>query len=248
MERSAEVLVEALRQALAGPAEQRLHRSGKLEGLFPSRAGVSALAASEALRLGLLEVVRTEIRGKTEIPWVRITPRGVEYLHEHESPVCALRDLQATLGASRKAIPPWLAEMRGALHTLEARLEADSARWERRLQALEKRNEETLRRLEAAGPLLPEELIRAYPWAIDALNYLDRRRDGGATGTCPLPELFAAVRQHHPGLSIPVFHDGLRKMHERRAVRLVPVQSPEEVAQPEYALLAEGAVRYQVER
>jgi hypothetical protein len=243
-----ELLVEVLRQALVGPAEQRLYRSGKLEGLFPSRSGANGLTAQAALRQGLLELVRTETKGKTAIDWVRITPRGVEYLHEHESPVCALRDLQTALRAGRNALPAWLNEMRAGLHALEARLEADAARWDRQLEALETRVGESLRRVEAAGPLLPPEVIRDYPWAIDALNYLDRRRLGGATGECSLPELFAAVRLHHAELSIPVFHDGLRKMHERRALRLRPPGTPEEVSQPEYALWHEGAVLYQVER
>jgi hypothetical protein len=241
MERSGQALVEALGQALAGPGEQRLYRSGKLEGLFPRASGPQREAAARALREGLLEVVRTETRGKTEIDWVRITPRGVEYLHEHESPVSALRDLQSVLHGSREAVPVWLTEMRAQLQALDSRLAQDAQRWEQRLAALEKRVEEALRRLEAAGPLLPPELARDHPWAIDALNYLDWRRLGGngQTPPCPLPELFSAVAQHHPSLSIPSFHDGLRKLHQHRALRLEPAAADlGSLPQAEYALLS----------
>src|SRR5437868_2041740 len=93
-DKTSETLIEALKQALAEPAEQRLYRSGKLPGLFPSRSGASAEAASRALQEGLLEVARTEYKGKTIIEWVRITPRGVDFVHDHESPVRVLEELR----------------------------------------------------------------------------------------------------------------------------------------------------------
>src|SRR6266480_3622140 len=74
-------LLQALKQALAEPGEQRLFRSGKLPGLFPSRTGANAMAASGAVSEGLLEVVRTEEKGKLTVEWVRLTPAGVSFLH-----------------------------------------------------------------------------------------------------------------------------------------------------------------------
>ena len=35
--------------------------------------------------------------------------------------------------------------------------------------------------------ILIRELAELYPWAIDALNYIDRRKNGGAPDDCPLP-------------------------------------------------------------
>src|SRR5262249_26176744 len=83
MDKVTPILIEALRQAAAEAGEQRLYKSGKLSGLFPGRAGANAEAAAQALRDGLLEVVRTETKGKTTIEWVRVTPKGVEFLHNH---------------------------------------------------------------------------------------------------------------------------------------------------------------------
>jgi hypothetical protein len=243
-DRLTETLLDALRQGLSAGAEQRLYRSGKLEGLFPARNGAGGVAAAEALRTGLLEVVRTETRGKTSIDWVRVTPRGVDFLHEHESPLRALAELRNTLHANQEAIPAWLAQMRGTLAGLGERLGDDAQRWLERLEALERRVDEALRRLEAAGPLLPGELAEAYPWALDALNYLDRRQSGGAAGDCPLPELFSALVRHHPALSVHAFHEGLRRLHERRALLLRAAQDPGELTQPEYALLDGAAVLY----
>ena len=151
-----------------------------------------------------------------------LAPRGVEFLHERESPIHALHEMRATLRANKAAVPLWLDAMRAGLREAEARLEADAAKWTERLTGMERRVNEALRRLEAATPLVPPEVIESHPWAVDALNYLDRRRSAGAAEACELPELFAAVAGHHAGLSLPAFHDGLRRLHQRRAVRLRP--------------------------
>ena len=245
MDRVTEILMAALKEALLDPAgEHRLYRSGKLEGLFPGKTGTSGEAAARALRDELLEAVRTETKGKTVIDWVRLTARGVDYVHEQESPIHALHELRDTLRANQRAIPLWLDDMRDGLAALDQRLTYDSTRWMQRLDALTLRVEAALKRLEAAKPQLPEELASASPWVVDAVNYLDRRHNGGAPGDCPLPELFKALLQNHNELSIGSFHEGLKKLSERRVVRLVPAVSITVLPQPEFALLRDGDVLY----
>jgi hypothetical protein len=236
MDRSTQILVEALQQALSRGDEQRLYKSGKLEGLFPGRTGPAGDAAARALRDGLLETARIELRGKTTIEWVRLTPRGVDFLHEHQSPAAALHELRNALRLNEQAAPVWLAEMRASLQALERRLSADAQKWQQQLESLTRRTEDTLRRLDEAAPLLPRELAEHYPWAIDALNYIDRRTNGGAPDDCPLPELFAALARGHPHLSIIHFHEGLRRLHDRRVLRLTPAAGLADLPQPEYAL------------
>lgn len=244
MDKVTEILVDALKLALAEPGEQPLFKSGKLAGLFASRVGVNAEAAARALEERLLEVVRTESKGKTTIEWVRTTPRAVEFLHKQESPIQALRDLQVVLQTNRDAVPLWLAEMRSELQALSSRLTDIAERWTHRLEALSGQVDEALRRAEAAGPQLPGGAGCEVPWARDALAYLDHRRSGGATGDCPLSELFAALRDRHPDLSVSAFHDSLRRLHDGRALRLLPFTgSPSEIPEPEYALL-EGATLF----
>jgi hypothetical protein len=240
-DRVTEVLVESLRRALAVPGEHRLYRAGKLDGLFGGRAGVNADAANRALAEGLLRRSRVEVKGRTEIDWVEVTPRGVEFLHQRESPVQALHEFRATLRANQMALPAWLDGMRSALREMDARLTADAERWRQRLEAMERRVGDTLRRLEAASPLVPPEVLEVHPWAVDAINYLDRRHAGGAPAECPLPDLFAAVAEHNPGLTLAAFHDGLRRLRQRRAVELRPVDDP---ARPEFALYDGDRVYY----
>jgi hypothetical protein len=248
-EKAAAVLIDALKQALAEPAEQRLYKSGKLDGLFAGRTGVNGEAASQALRDSLLEVVRTETKGKITTEWVRATPRATEFLHQQESPVQALRDLQAILQTNRQSVPLWLAEMQRELANLASRIGEEARNWTHRLEALSEQVERALRRVEAAESSMPDGAGSDSPWAVEMLTFLDRRRKSGARGDCPLPELFAALREKHGELSVPAFHDTLRRLQDRRAVRLVPFDgSPHEISEPEYALVDGTSVLYFVAR
>jgi hypothetical protein len=248
-DRVTETLLEALKQALADPSAQRLFKSGKLEGLFASRSGVNSEAAARAVQNGLLEVVRTEVKGKTTIEWVRPTPRAVEFLHNQESPVKALKDLQAILQANRAGMPLWIAEMRQAVQTLAEQLEQEAARWTQRLEMLSEHVEAALRRLEATEPHISNGATADAPWALDALAYLDRRRSSAVAGECSLPELFTVLRDQHRDLSVTAFHDRLRRLRDRRALQLLPFAGPpSEIPEPEYALLDGTELLYYVTR
>src|SRR5207253_10976899 len=154
MDKPTEVLIDALKQCLADPAEQRLFKSGKLDGLFASRSGANGEAAGRALADGLLEVVRTETKGKTTTEWVRLTPRAMEFLHAHESPVQALKDLQVILQVNRERVPLWLMEMQRELQSLSSRLAEEAQKWTHRLETLSSQVEQALRRTESGGPQL----------------------------------------------------------------------------------------------
>ena len=249
LDKATDALIDALKLAVADPGEHPLFKSGKLEGLFANRAGGNSEAAARAVREQLLEVVRTEPKGKTVVEWVRVTPRGIAFLHDQESPVQALKDLQAILQVTQAGVPMWLTEMRHDLQTLAAKLAEQAERWTQRLDALSQRVEEALRRAEAGGPHVPEEVAAEVPWARDALAYLDRRQGSGAPGACPMPELFGALREQHTDLSVTAFHDRLRRLRDRQALRLLPFAgSPGEMPEPEYALLDGATLLYYVSR
>ena len=85
------------------------------------------------------------------------------------------------------------------------------------LDDLAKRCEAALRRAETTGPAVGDAVSRVVPWAMDALEYLDKRSESGATGDCPLPELFHAVCVRFPDLTLPAFQDGVKRLHDVRA-------------------------------
>lgn len=249
MDKRHDALIAALRLALAEPAEQRLFRSGKLPGLFATRTGPAGEAAAEAVRAGLLEVVRRETRGKVEMEWVRLTPDGVSFLHAHESPRAILEELRNALDAARGGVRPWLGEMLAEVRNLQNQLEARARELFNRLDALSDRVDEALKRVEGGAAAVNRAAAQAVPWAAEALAYLDRRHHSGDAGDCPLPELFAAVRAKFPGLSIGAFHDGLRQLGDYKALRLVAFAGPPgHLAEPEYAILDGAKVLYHAAR
>ena len=248
MERTTELILTALKQALAAGSEQRLYRSGKLPGLFAGKNGVNGDAAAQALRDGLLEPTHTETRGKTSIEWVKLTPKGVTFLHDQEAPVQVLRELRTALQVNRQGVPLWLADLRLELQTLEKQLTERAQRYSQWLDALERRVDEALNRLESARPNLPDTLAEAVPWAAEALAYLDKRSERGGLNGCPLPELFAAVQGADGDLSLPSFHNGLRRLADRRILHLVAGDPAQPLAEPEYALVEGDAVFYAARR
>ena len=240
-----ETLLEALKTAIAVPGEHRLFRSGKLAGLFRSRVGVHAEAALAAVREGWLEVVRTELRGKIVTEWVTATPHAVAFVHEHDSPKSILRELKQVLDATRTGVPAWMEEAKAEVAAISSRFEERAAAVIGKLNELTASVEAALRRAETGGVGVAEPVSRVVPWAMEALEYLDRRAATGASRDCALPELFHAVRVKFPELTLPEFHDGLRRLHDVRAVRLSP---SDEMDQPEYAMLAGRQSVYRVWR
>src|SRR5262245_563470 len=247
LEKRDAALLGGLRAALAGD-EHRLYRSGKLDGLFPSKSGPVGEAAALALREGLLEYARTETRGRFEFEWVRLTAKGVEYLYEHDSPKAVLAEMRDMLSAARSGIPMWQDEMLKSLERLGTHVSEEMARYMAKLDALATRVDQALRRAEVTANNWNSALESVVPWGADALTYLDRRAQGGGEGACPLPELFAAIRAKHATITMREFHDGLRRLADNRAVLFSAWTGPGAIPQPEYALMADGKLMYHVGR
>jgi hypothetical protein len=248
-ERADEHLLGALKRALAEPGDHRLYKGGKLAGLFASRHGPAGDAAAAAIRDGLFEVVRTDVKGKITTEWVRLTPTGVDYLHDHESPLAVLRELRSALGGARDGVPVFLGQMQQQWQAFSAQMIEQMRAMLKRLEVLSERVEEALRRADAIGPKLPDGVAETVPWAVEALGYLDRRKNSGAVDGCPLPELFAAVRRATPELSLGDFQTGLRRLGDHRALTLLPFEgSAEKLPEPEFALLDGACVLYYAAR
>lgn len=247
MDKLTQALVDALKQTFLQPGEQRLFRAGKLPGVFAGRAGLNADAAAQALRDGLLEIVRTETKGKTTTEWVRVTPRGVEFVHRHESPVQALHDLRAVLQMTQEGLPVWMNELRKELQALGDRLTEQAQKINHHIDALSKRVVEAIGRAEAATPTAPD-LTGIVAWAPAVLEYLDKRKASGVVNHCAMPELFAALREKQTELTVTDFHAGLRRLHDKGVLRLLAWEGPAELPEPEFALLDGAATYYHVAR
>jgi hypothetical protein len=240
-----EILLDALKIAIATPGEHRLFRSGKLRGLFYSKVGLALEASLLALRERLLETVRTEAKGKIVIEWVQATPRALTFVHENDSPKSVLREMKGILATTRTGIPVWMKEAKLEAASLSAKFEKRAEDMLRRLDELTTRVEAALRRAETNGPAVAESVSKVVPWAIEALEYLDRRSTSGIAGDCSLSELFHALRVKHTELSLADFQNGLRRLYDVRAVRLTPSK---DLSEPEYALVVGGQMMGSVGR
>src|SRR5205823_4080194 len=159
-------------------------------------------------------------------------------------PLRAMEDLKAALQIHQEGLPSWLADMRRSLETLTQKVTEEVEALGRRLDALAERVLDTLQRADKVGPQLPEGAASALPWAHDAVGYLDKRQAGGLGEKCALSELFAAVKTKEEGLTVKDFHVGLRRLHDRGVLRLLPFEGPEGPPEPEYALLDGAALYY----
>ncbi len=237
-----DLLLDALKTALADAREHRLFASGKLPGLFRSRYGPPAEAALFAIKEGLFETVRTEAKGRLIVEWVRASAKGVGFVHAHDSPKAVLSELKQVIGETRNGLPVWMADVRTEVADLGRRFEERAREMTDKLDEIARRVDAALRRIDA-GPRQSEPAVRVVPWGEAALEYLDRRSAAGGYGPCPLGELFHAVRQTVPALGVGEFHDGLRRLHDTRAVRLTGASSnPGVRADPEYAMLVGAEV------
>ena len=245
MDRRTFALMEALKTAALERGEMRLYRRGRLHGLFAQRTRLNAELASQAVQDGLLEVARSETIGKTLVEWVRITQKGLDVLMDSESPVRALQELRAALTVSQEGLPMWAVQMHTRFGELADRLDAEIDQMKGRLEQLAERVTATLERLEAAQP---QAATPSVPWAQETLAYLDRRKQVGLGERCSLADLFGALREQHSDLSIKDFHTGLKRLHEREVVTLLPSTANGDAPGPEYALLDGPAVYYYVGR
>ena len=244
-----QLLLAALRQARSHPGDHRLFRAGKLPGLFPSRTGPAAEAATAALQQGLLELVRNETKGKTTTEWVRLTAQGVDYLHQHDSPLAVLRELRQSMMLAESGLPAWLDGLAEQWRRTHEQLTEQVRSYATQLASLRQRVDEALRRLEASRPTLSAELAEVVPWGVAALTHLDRRREVGLTDACPLPELFAALRPSVPDLSTAEFQDGLRRLRDAGSLQLLPFAGPlDQLPDPVHALPEGGQILYYARR
>jgi hypothetical protein len=224
------ILLEALKVGATHDGELRLYRSGKLPGFLPARTSAHAEAAALGLRDGLIEVLRSEVKGKTTTEWVRVTPKGVDLVVQHESPARAMDELRDALSLNAQNVPAWLAQIRLDLDAMNRRFMDEVGRIAKRLDRLANHVEAALFKAQqqrAAAPML---------WEQAALEFVAGRRAATGDERCPLPELFTALASRQFELGIRDFHAGLRQMQENGLLNLVAHDSEQGPSEPEYAL------------
>ncbi len=245
MDQGKSALLEALKIGAQEGGEVRLYRRGKLPGLFAQRNRLNAEVANQAVEQKLLEVTRVETEGKTTIEWARVTPKGLEFLLDNESPVRALQELRAALEINRQGLPAWAAQMQERIETLSAQFTGEVAAMRSRLDQLARHVDAAIARLETAKK---EAAPPEVPWGGETLDYLDRRKQVGLGMRCPLADLYTTLKEKHAEMSIKEFHTGLKQLQLGKAIELLPSTGTGDTPGPEYALLDGAALYYYVMR
>jgi hypothetical protein len=88
-------------------------------------------------------------------------------------------------------------------------------------------------------------LLEHHPHYQAIAEHLSAWHEGGALGDCPLPELFRRLHADDAGLTIGLFHDRLRLMHQGARIYLHPWTGPLYVMpEPAHALLVGHEIAY----
>jgi hypothetical protein len=236
VDKSLQVLLEGLSRAAAEPEGLPLFGARNIPGLF--QASVPArLAASRCRDEGYLQVVRSETRGKRVFEFCAITDKGLAYLVSQVSP---------------KKVLEGLLEVLRARSIQAAQLIQTAQNWQTELEQIDVVLAKVLRQLQAQSSppkvVLPAngsaELAKGDPWFPAALNYL-REREDTSSSDCPLPELYRQAEGTATNLTLGLFHDGLRKLHQQEKIFLHPWTGPlYEIPEPPYALLIGHEIAY----
>ncbi|MBM4068323.1 MAG: hypothetical protein FJ271_05190 [Planctomycetes bacterium] len=222
------LVIDALQRAAAEPGGVALLAGKGMSGLFANSAA-GRRAAQHCKDHGLLGVTRTETRGKSQVELCTITDKGRSFLLESANPLAVMEAMLQALDARRAD---------------QARLLEHACRAQAVLEGMHANLAQVLTRLKpptrAAAPHAPLADIRT-----SILDHLERWLDMGSLDDCPLPELFKRLEKSVPGLTVGLFHDGLRDLHDQQRVFLHPWTGPlYELPEPALALLVGHEIAY----
>lgn len=240
-DKSTRLILDALSRAAAEPAGLSLYAQKSEPGLFPSTTAAKA-AADRAKADGLIRVVESEAKGRKVREVCVLTDKGRQYLTQQASPRQVLEDLVRVLEDRQAGV---------------AELSAAAVRMAAGLEALRRMVEQVLPRLtdhhQSNGSPMNAIFIPARPStpaASDALiadvkgRLAEWHAAAGSSQDCPLPDLYRKL-ESGSRVSVGLFHDALRQLHDDHQVYLHPWTGPlYALPEPAFALLVGHEVAY----
>ena len=255
------LILDALTRAAAEPAGVPLFASKTAPGLFPaSTAGKPA--AKKAVDDGLLEVLRTESRGKAQAEICIPSKAGMQFLLAEASPKQVLEDLVRILEERRTEVRELLANAARMAVGLERLAEVVGnvlpkvEQHQYRCPAPSTNGHRDSHPIPDEAPMaellpMPQRATIAVMEPIDDLAevILARLADWTASEPsardCPLPDLFRSLSMRDEPPTIGQFHDCLRTLHEQRGIYLHPWTGPlYALPEPQLALLVGHEVAF----
>jgi hypothetical protein len=240
-DRSTQLILDALTRAAAEPHGLPLYANKADPGLFPATA-VAKTAADRAKADGLIRVVEIEAKGRAVREVCVLTDKGLEYLTRQASPRQVLEDFVRVLEERQAAVSEIgqsVAQMAAGLHAIRSTVEQVLPRLAHHPamngapmngQLASSRPAVTA----ASDALIADVKARLAEWHADA----------GASHDCPLPDLYRKL-EAADRVSVGLFHDALRQLHDDHQIYLHPWTGPLYVLpEPAFALLVGHEVAY----
>ncbi len=265
-DKSQQLLLTALSQAVAAAQGLPLFASKTAPGLFPATAA-GKQAAQRCLDQGYLRsptpgystetpAGATSRKNRAAAECFTLTDQGFAYLFQQVSPRQVLEDLVRLLQQRQTEV----ADLTRSVRQLQQGLDALKFNVEKVLQNCMPADGSATSTLSALFRACREEQAAAQttgtptrqPTPQDSSaeqvvrNLLQRwEASSGASEDCPLPELFRQMQARIPRLTLGQFHDVLRRLHEDEVVYLHPWTGPlYDLPEPPQALLVGHEVAY----
>ena len=228
------LIIDALTRAAAEPAGVPLYASKTDPGLFPA-SSVAKPAAKKCLDDGLLQLCRTDVKGKAARELYAATDKGLNYLVEHANAKEVIDDFVRILEERRGEVRQLLGEAQRIADGVDGLLRVITRLASRPCEGSVSGQNPTLHRVGSPNQDLP------------ALVFSALQRWQAATPVardCPLPDLHRALDSHP---SIGEFHDALRQLHADDRVYLHPWTGPlYALPDPPFALLIGHEIAYYI--
>lgn len=239
-DKSQQLIVEALTRAATEPHGLPLYAQKSEPGLFPATTTAKAIA-DRAKADGLLHVIECEAKGKNLREVCVLTEKGMQFLARQASPRQVLEDFVRVLEARQAEVDQMgahLTRMADGMQSIKAAVAAVLPRLIEQTPTNGKPMNSTLPMSKptfvASDELIADVKARLAEWHASA----------GASQDCPLPDLYRQLESRSP-VSIGLFHDALRQLHDDHQIYLHPWTGPlYALPEPCYALLVGHGVAY----
>lgn len=226
-EQSQQLVLDALNRVVAAPSGMPLFGGRTVAGLFGTSAAAKK-AAQGCKDAGYLQVLRTETKGKASCEICAISEKGLAYLLAELSP-------KQVLEAFVYALEEQSSRVEQIAHSLRGNQDELASLKNTAVCVLEH-----LRQRNGATPTngTPPNGNGKHGCSADVLGILRHWHSTAALGDCPLPNLYRALAEKHPNITLGQFHDALRQLQDGQQIYLHPWTGPlYEIPEPKVALM-----------